>query len=161
MPRRSTRPRRRGTQEFDERELRDIGQRVTSAINTAIAAIPAAPVNQLVIVHNSSFIINNATLLTGGTTTTSTLPGTMGIPASGAVGVLVGMEFWCSTGVSYLAWSPSNETPDSYSPYMITSSNHGAAGVLPVKLGPTGAITAKATSGGINAFYAWIVGYWT
>lgn len=159
------RPLARTGQPFDEHQYRDIGRRVSAAVTTAIAAIPAAPEptpeHEIVMVHNAAFVINNGTLGATAGTTTSSLLGTNGLPATGVVGVFVGYEVWCATGVSYLGMSPSDETPDSFGPYTITSSNHGAAGVFPVRLGPTGAIKVKAISGAVDNLYVWIVGYWT
>jgi hypothetical protein len=148
----------RASQAFTEREYRDIGGRVVAAANSAVEALTIP--NAITMVENSSFIINNASISSGDSITTSTLPGTNNIPATGVTGVLVAYDVWCSTGVSYVSFAPTDVAVGTNSPYCITSSTHGAAGVFPVKLGPTGAIRAKATSGAVTLFYAWIVGYW-
>jgi hypothetical protein len=150
---------------LEERQLKEIGARVTSHVSGAIeTAIGALETTSVYGVHNSSYLWANVNV-TSTAQHSGVLFGTHGLPATGPLGVFLHVEASCASDSSpaSVKFSKFGETPDSYSPglYVMWNGGYGSCTVA-VPLSTDGKVTMRNPSG-TTAFntYVIVVGYWT
>jgi len=113
---------------------------------------------RLIMVHNTSYVLDNVTINDGVTNTTADLRGSFGIPTN-ANGVVLMVESLPGAATCQLQVD-SVQAPDVYSPLIRFHASTRNSGMLFIALAADGQISFTSVGANISQIYAWIIGYW-